>query len=251
MTLKNPVDGAEIAPSQTLSRSIDFSNLYDLRIDRADYLFEYISFPKLRMLDTDFDRGKSGHLLERLEPIASQIEKLVLHHNDASLPVIHGCPVPFINLVDLVVWRFPPDGSTPHLLLAPNLKSLDIIDHVAWHSPCLGYMLSPDGFVGPIRTLTRLRLLKTMLSHHSRPDYCTYYLSFHPHLESLTFISCCLPKDFLELMLNPLNTTEEFLPSLKELVIEDCQEPSQEWLAKLAILRPQLHCFIHVCEETL
>jgi hypothetical protein len=237
VALKDPAVGAQVTPSKPLSASIDFSNLYHLRINRINYLFEHLDFPKLRTLNTNYSGG-----IEKLGPIAPRIKKLVLRRENYSYTVTHGCAVPFINLVELVIRRVPTGHSSSHLLLAPNLKSLHISDWIGTWDLRPGYMLSPDGMLGPIHALTRLRLQNSVLSHRSQPNYCTYHLRFHPHLKSLTFIDCHLPKDFLELMLKPLDTTDEFLPSLEELAFEDCQEPSKEWLEKLAIVRPQLDC---------
>jgi hypothetical protein len=244
IVLRNPTVGTDSSSPKPLSRTVHFSSLYYLRTDSIELLFEHLSLPKLRALNIVYGRGEHAHQLESLGSIAPQIQKLVLRQNTLPYTVTRGCAVPFTNLLELVVQRIPSKDSSSHLLLAPNLKILQIRDRQRM-SPvhCLGYMLSPDGMLGPIHALTRLRMQKITLSNPSQTEYCTYHLHFHPHLESLTFIDCNLPNDFLEYMLRPPSTTEELLPNLKELIFEDCREPSREWIAELAILRPQLDCF--------
>jgi hypothetical protein len=180
--------------------------------------------------------------------MASQLERLELRRCFLTQPIIRGCSVPFLNLVDLNVETVPPTGSNSHLILAPNLRILQISLRRQWSERNmlhgLGYMLSPEGMLGPIRALNRLCLQDIALSDESHPDYCTRHLRLHPGLEYLTFEWCQIPEDFLEFINKPVGASDEFLPDLKNLCFKNCRNgPSGSWIAELAIIRPSLLCY--------
>jgi hypothetical protein len=239
-----PLDEAWPSSSNPLPHVVHLPNLYHLQIDKIDHFFENIQVPKLRSLVTLYGGGEWSHQLEKISPMASQLERLEVHHSTLVQPVTRGCPVPLLDLVELTINKVPSPSSSPCLLLAPNLKSLEIF-HREERDPahCLGYMLSPDGMLGLVHGLTRLLLQGIVLASKSQTDYCTRHLRLHRYLESLTFEACHLPEDFLALILRPLGTTDDFLPDLKELRIEECKNgPSEEWFAELATSRPLLVC---------
>lgn len=157
-----------------------------------------------------------------------------------------GCCFPLVKLKALSISNVLPQGSGTSLLLTPNLEHLELThwfpQDLGRSLHCLGYMLSPDGMLGPIRALKSLRLTTFVLSNKDQEDYCTRHLRLHPCLENLTFRECQLPMDFVQLMPNPVTSSDGFLPNLKELHFERCepQNPSKEWLTKLKTARPQL-----------
>ncbi|CAG8776950.1 1397_t:CDS:1, partial [Acaulospora colombiana] len=163
----------------------------------------------------------------------------------ADQPIMRGCSTPFLNLNSLTVNEIPPPGPGS-LLLAPNLEFLKLSYGVDWEVPRpthgLEYMLSPGGILGPIRALKGLYLSRIPLSNGAQANYCTYYLGFHPTIESLHLSGYELPKDFLELMLQPADGTSDLLPNLKRLDLYNCgrEGPPEDWFVELTRLRPSL-----------
>jgi hypothetical protein len=215
----------------------------------VDYIFKHFRFPKLRSLCLHYGREESSRRIEYLNLVAAQLEKLELFHIVPAEPVIRRCTIPLPNLVELTVERVPSPNSSPHLLSAPKLKSLQVHSWKGYreHDPvhCLGYILGAEGMLEPVHALTRLHLREIILADKSKPEYCTLHLRIHRHLESLTFVECQLPEDFLGLMHKPLDASNGFLPYLKELCFENCvNAPSGDWLEDLAISRPLLACHV-------
>jgi hypothetical protein len=222
-------------------------NLRRLNVDNLEYFLEYLNVPKLRSLTMPYGGGIWSRQLGMLKPIASQIEALDLNLRGPMQPLLDGCTVPLPSLAELLVWRVPPPGSGPFLLLTPNLDYLRVCH---WHernepdpTHCLAYVLGADGMLGPIRALKKLHIDHLILKDNSQAGYCTRQLRPHRYLEELVFEGCELPTDFLELMRKPLGGSNDFLPKLRSLTLEDCQSgnhPSGEWFTHLAVTRPHL-----------
>ncbi|PVF94351.1 hypothetical protein CPB86DRAFT_47640 [Serendipita vermifera] len=227
------------------AQSISLPNVQHLDVRCLEHVTKYLVAPKLRSLSTSYGGGDDSNHLVMLEPIASQLEKLTLNMGHWQ-PVSNGCPVPFVNLKELHIVNVLPRGSGTSLVLTPNLELLDvghwIGSSVKLAIHCLGYILGPKGMLGPIRGLKTLRLGNLILSDKKKADYCTRHLRFHPLLENLTIHRSELPKDFLDLLPNPVSSPDEFLPNLKKIQFHQCSptNPSNEWFAELARGRPLL-----------
>lgn len=235
---------------QSIDQPIYLPTLRKLSVHQeATNLLKCLVAPSLHSFTSWYNMN--SHLMI-LKSVASQLRTLSLSMN-AKQPILEACPAPFLNLNALTIHHIPPPSSCP-VILAPNITFLHLSN--AWNregpeqSHDLGYMLGPEGMLGPIHALKRLDLSSISLSNGDQEDYCTYYLEFHPCLEYLGLTNCEIPGDFLERMLKPLGGTGDLLPNLKKLKLTACGEsdPSDDWFVELTRLRPSLEVTCqHIC----